>query len=119
MTFSSLLLPVLFLTTLPVTAATIHVPSDQSTIQAAIDSSVDGDTILVADGTYKENIDFKGKAITIKSANGAATTIIDGSKIDYVVKFVTNESSSSVLDGFTVTNGYPGGINIAGSSEKP
>jgi hypothetical protein len=123
MTFSSLLLPgqavavaVLFLAGLPVTAATIHVPSDHPTIQAAIDASVDGDTILVADGTYKENIDFKGKAITVKSTNGAATTIIDGSKIDYVVKFVTNESPSSVLDGFTVTNGYPGGINIGGSS---
>jgi hypothetical protein len=123
MTFSSLLSPrhavalaVLFLATLPVTAATIHVPSDQSTIQAAIDSSVDGDTILVADGTYKENIDFKGKAITVKSTNGAATTIVDGSKIDYVVKFVTKESPASVLDGFTITNGYPGGINIGGSS---
>lgn len=107
----------LFLASLPVMAATtIHVPADQPTIQAAIDASVDGDTILVADGTYKENIDFKGKAITVKSANGATTTAIDGSQIDYVVKFVTSESLSSVLDGFTVTNGYPGGINIAGTS---
>ena len=108
---------VLFLAFLPVMAATtIHVPADQPTIQAAIDASVDGDTILVADGTYKENIDFKGKAITVKSANGATTTTIDGSQIDYVVKFVTSESLLSVLDGFTVTNGYPGGINIGGTS---
>jgi hypothetical protein len=95
---------------------TIHVPADQPTIQAAINAAVAGDTILVAAGTYKENIDFKGKAITVKSVNGAATTIIDGSKLDYVVKFVTNEGATSILDGFTVTNGYPGGINIGGSS---
>ena len=34
----------------------INVPSDQPTIQSAINASVDGDTVLVADGTYYENI---------------------------------------------------------------
>ena len=95
---------------------TIHVPADQATIQAAIDAATNGDTVLVSDGTYKENIDFKGKAITVKSVNGATTTTIDGGKLDYVVKFTTNEGPTSVLDGFTVTNGSPGGINIGGSS---
>ena len=35
--------------------ATIHVPGDHPTIQAAIDASADGDTVLVADGTYNGN----------------------------------------------------------------
>lgn len=96
--------------------STIHVPANQPTIQAAIDAAANGDTVLVSDGTYKENIDFKGKAITVKSVNGATTTIIDGGKLDYVIKFTTGESPKSVLDGFTVTNGFPGGINIGGSS---
>lgn len=106
------------LATLPVgvTGTTIHVPADKPTIQAAIDAAVNGDTVLVADGTYTENIDFKGKAISVKSVNGAKTTIIEGNKIDYVVKFQTNEGPTSILDGFTITSGYPGGVNIGGSS---
>ena len=46
-------------------AATIHVPTDQPTIQAGIDNAVNGDTVLVASGTYVENINFLGKAITV------------------------------------------------------
>src|SRR5271168_3437186 len=47
--------------------ATIHVPGDQPSIQAGIDASSNGDVVLVAPGTYNENIDFKGKAITVTS----------------------------------------------------
>jgi parallel beta-helix repeat protein len=86
-------------------ATTINVPGDYSTIQAAINAASTGDTILVAAGTYTENIDFKGKAITLKSVSGAASTIIDGGALDTVVKFQTSETSSSVLNGFTIRNG--------------
>jgi hypothetical protein len=104
--------------TLAAAQNTIHVPAEQPTIQAGIDNATNGDIVLVSQGNYKENIDFKGKAITVRSVNGATTTTIDGGKLDYVVKFTTNEGSMSVLDGFTVTNGFPGGINITGSSPK-
>jgi parallel beta-helix repeat protein len=84
---------------------TLHVPGDHPTIQQAIDASANGDTVLVHPGTYVENIDFKGKAVTLVSELGPAVTIIDGNKLGSVVTFKTNETSSSVLDGFTVRNG--------------
>lgn len=57
---------------------TIHVPSGQPTIQDGINAAVHGDVVLVAPGTYVENIDFIGKAISVKSSHGADRTTIDG-----------------------------------------
>ncbi len=56
---------------------TIHVPADQATIQAAIAAAQPGDTVLVAPGTYLENLNF-GKAITVTSLDGPSVTIVDG-----------------------------------------
>ena len=96
---------------------TLYVPADYSTIQEAIDASVNGNVILVADGTYYENINYKGKAITVAShflLDGDSThienTIIDGSQPSHpdsgsVVFFVNGEDASSVLCGFTITGG--------------
>lgn len=92
-------------------ATTYHVPDDFRTIQAAIDASVDGDVVIVKPGTYVERIDFQGKAITVRSSGGPEATTIDG---DYcnsaVVSFINGESMDSILEGFTVTKGYYGGI---------
>ena len=84
---------------------TVHVPTGQPTIQAGIDAAHNGDTVLVAPGTYSEAIDFKGKAITVESSAGPATTIIDGTNQAFVVTFQTNETRSSILSGFTIQNG--------------
>lgn len=104
---------------------TIYVPDDHSTIQDAINVAVDGDTVIVRPGTYVENIDFVGKAITVKSEMGAKNTIIDGRYFSHphfgcTVNFENSEGTDSVLDGFTICNGtgreyswgsYGGGIN--------
>ncbi len=68
------------------TATTLKVPSQYSTIQAAIDAATAGDTVLVADGTYTENLDID-KDIKIISENGAEKTIIDGGEIKWVLGF--------------------------------
>ena len=100
-----------------VTAGTIHVPADQPTIQAGIDSASTGDTVVVAEGTYYENINFKGKAITVAShyivdqdTSHISKTIIDGSNASNadrasVVYFESGEDTTSVLLGLTITGG--------------
>jgi hypothetical protein len=92
---------------------TIHVPSEESTIQQGIDAASDGDTVLVADGVYtgpgNRDIDFGGKAITVLSENGFEATIIDCENAGRGFDFHSGETLESQLEGFTVTNGYSAG----------
>jgi serine protease len=88
-----------------VPAATIHVPADQPTIQQAIDVANTGDVILVSPGTYFENLDYHGKAISIRSLRGPAQTIIDGSSAGPVVTLQSGEGTHSTLSGFTIQHG--------------
>ena len=84
---------------------TISVPADFPTIQAAIDASANGDTILVAAGTYQETISFLGKAIHVTSEDGPETTFLDGNQSGSVVRFFNDEGADSIIEGFTIMNG--------------
>jgi len=56
-----------FFSSFPIIGQIIHVPGDQPTIQAGIVAAMDGNVVLVAEGTYYENINFLGKPITVAS----------------------------------------------------
>ncbi len=115
---------------LPVLARIINIPDDYLTIQQGVDASIDGDTILVAPGTYTGNgnrdIDFHGKSILVMSESGPDSTIIDcqGSfpSPHRGFYFHRGEDSNSILDGFTITNGFEygdgGGIYCQFSSPR-
>ena len=100
------------------------VPSPQyPTIQAAIDNAVSGDTVVVSPGAYFENINFLGKAITVRSIdpddpNTVSSTIINGSlpadpNNASVVTFNHGEGNTSVIEGFTITGGTGSWVAIA------
>lgn len=116
-----------FLLSCAASAADRLVPQSYSSIQSAINASVNGDRVLVSPGVYPESINFNGKRITVQSSGGPTVTVIDASGLNRrVVQFTGGENSLSVLDGFTIRGGNPttgtlvghgGGILCCSSSQ--
>jgi len=97
-------------------AATLAVAPGQS-IQAAILLAADGDTIVLAAGTYEENIDFLGKSVTL--VGDGPDTVIRGTGTGSVVRFASGEGPAAVLDSVTVRGGSAaagGGVLISDAS---
>lgn len=125
------LIPIIILLSLPavhLSARVIYVPGDKPTIQGGINLAVDGDTVLIAPGTYTEHeIDFLGKAIRVTGTDPEdpaiiAATVVDANDQGVVFLFHSGEDSASVITGLTLTNGneeqsgYGGGIYCDASS---
>ncbi len=105
-----------------------HVPSQYAVIQAAINACANGDTVIVAQGTYtgdgNRNIDFLGKAITVRGTdpndpNVVSRTVIDAGLVAPGFYFHSGEGRASVLAGLTIRQGFGpcgGGIFCIASS---
>jgi len=79
-------------------------------IQEAIDASCDGTTVIVRGGRYFENINFRGKNITVTSLEPpepyvVSDAVIDGNDLGPVVTFQGGEGSDCTLSGFILTRG--------------
>jgi len=89
-------------------------PADFNNIQAAINDSNDGDIIEVKPGIYtgegNRDIEFGGRAITVRSENGPEDCIINigASGIDWHTGFYVHEGpiEESIIEGFTIKGGY-------------
>jgi hypothetical protein len=80
------------------------------TIKEGIVAASSGDTVIVAEGTYLENIHFNGENIVLRSTAPEdiaviERTIIDGQHVGPVVTFEGTEDDNCVLTGFTIQNG--------------
>ncbi len=79
-------------------------------IQDAIDDANDGEIVLVMPGTYAENINMQGKAITLHSIDPndplvVVSTIIDGGGSGSAITCDSGEDTNTVIAGFVITNG--------------
>ena len=79
------------------------------TIQKGIDEAINDDTVIAADGVYtgpgNRDIDFLGKAITVRSENGPEECIIFCNLEGRGFYFDNGEDESSIVDGFTIVAG--------------
>jgi len=103
------------LTANSVMGATRYVPQEYANIQEAIDACQDSDTVVIAPGKYtglgNRQINFRGKAITVRSTEPANSQIINETIIDCESQgrgfvFYTGEKADSKISGLTITNGY-------------
>ncbi|MBM4157267.1 MAG: T9SS type A sorting domain-containing protein [Ignavibacteria bacterium] len=100
----------------------LYVPAGYPTIQSAMNSAVNGDTILVAQGTYYENVNFRGKGVVLASyylinhdTGYISSTIINGGTplhpdtascvLMYKPDISYASDTSAALVGFTLTQG--------------
>ena len=93
----------------------INIPADFPTIQAAFNAASDGDTILVAPGTYTEAITLADKSIflaswflTTNDSSYISQTILDGNNGLFVIKIENTVGPSTVIMGFTIQNANDG-----------
>ena len=91
-------------------SSTIYVPDDYPTIQEAINAASPGDTIVVREGTYYENLVVNVSGIVLRSEMGTEKTIIDGNFTGTVVEISANNVT---IEGFTIKGG---GLNAFGLS---
>lgn len=99
--------------------ATVLVTDFFDSIQEALNAARDGVTLEVSEGVYKELLDFRGKAVTLRAIGRPEKTVLDGAGSGPVVVFRSGEPRETVLEGFSITGGFApdgGGIRIFQSS---
>ncbi|MFO7967286.1 MAG: NosD domain-containing protein [Archaeoglobaceae archaeon] len=93
-------LTVLFTTSASASASDIFVPENYTTIQQAVDNADPGDTVIVEDGTYNENVEVN-KRLTVKSRNGTENCVIRAENSDIHVFRITADHVN--ITGFSAT----------------
>jgi hypothetical protein len=104
-------------------SANIYVPANYPTIQQAINAAVNGDVVIVSDGTYSGtnniNLSWSSKHITVKSAsNNPDNCVINCSSTGQPAFYFLNtgQNSSDLIMGFKIINATRSGVFCNGAS---
>jgi hypothetical protein len=88
---------------------------DFSTIDAAVDAAIDGDTIIVAPGTYNESVTIVGKEITL-TGEESSTTIINASGESFGLSL--SNVDNSTISGFTIQAADRSNLYVGNGSDN-
>ena len=88
----------------PLFATTINIPADSLTIQSGLNAALEGDTILVAAGTYYENISWPATNGIKLIGSGEENCIIDGDSLGSVIRL--EEELGGIIDSTTLISGF-------------
>jgi nitrous oxidase accessory protein NosD len=87
-----------------ISAEVIHVPQDYTTVQDGLNAATAGDTVLVAPGTFTENIIWpQTDEVTLLSEQGADHSALSGGTAGRVI--LIWEIAAAVINGFTIRDG--------------
>jgi hypothetical protein len=97
----------------PIPAEVIDIPADYPTIQAGVNASSEGDTVLVQPGIYRENLIINqhnlvlgSLFLTTNDTSYISATVIDGDSSGSVIAISNWLDSATIISGFTLQNGF-------------
>jgi hypothetical protein len=102
----------------------LEVPSQFVTIQEALDTAIDGDTVLAAPRTYSgpgnQDLELHGIDVVVLGSGGSSSTIIDCQHAHRAFDIHQGETSAAVVQGFTIRYGDAesegGGVRVNNAS---
>lgn len=106
--------------TVPTHGTDLHVPSDHPTIQGALDASGDGDVVLIAPGTYTEDIVVPvDRSLTIRGLSSEGEVVLDGGSLVRNLDASPDLASVTVIDGLVIQNHGEDAVQLIGSVVQP
>ncbi len=106
--------PILALISVSASAVTVHVPADQASIQAGIEASSPGDTVLIACGTYFEYDIVVAAGISLLGGGADATGVVIDAQHQGRVMFCDELVAETTIRNLTLTGGVAVGSESAG-----
>lgn len=98
--FTAFVITLLF--SLTASSTIIRVPQDQPTIQAGINAAVNGDTVLVAPGSYPGHLNISSKNISLLTAGGADSTELVATTSNTPIVYCASVDTNARIRGFTI-----------------